>query len=230
MTLSLVSLLAANVDQAASDLADHLTAAGVEAAFESGPYSRRSELAASGGADILWLCGWQALQFTRLELVAAPTFEGERPSSYRSFIVSRTPAAGLEALIADDALWASNEATSWSGHRALRAECDLRGLTAPSRIVWSGSHAESIRMVGEGSADAAAIDSTVWRWEEPADLFVVDVTRPWPAPPILVQDRPDRDTDRLARLILGANGLRGVEALTVADWSHLDPMRGWTGP
>lgn len=231
MTLTLVSLLAGNVDEAASDLAYQLTAAGLDTVFESSPHARRREQAASGDADIVWLCGWQALEFVgaSMELVAVPTFVGEQPSRYRSLVISRTPAAGLEALIADDPLWVSNEVGSWSGHWALRAECDLRGLPAPSRFVWSGSHVDSIRMVAEGSADAAAIDSTVWRWNRPNDLNVVDVTRSWPAPPILILDRPGLDVDRLVREIVGTVGLQGVEKMTPADWSHLDPMRPWVG-
>ncbi len=229
MTLSLVSLMAANVDHAASDLAAHLTAAGIDTYFEPGSHGHRMDLVATGAADIVWLCGWQALEFagTPMDLVAAPTFPQERPSTYRSFIVGRTPAVGLEELIAGDVLWAYNEPNSWSGHWTLRAECDLRGLTAPSRVVWSGSHVESIRMVVEGSADAAAIDSTVWRWEGVRGFHVVDATRSWPAPPILVRDGVEERTRQVAGQIVGAPQLRGVEALRSADWSHLDPMRTW---
>lgn len=227
MTLSLVSLMAANVDQAAADLAAHLTSVGIDTRFESGPHAERIKLMST--ADIVWLCGWQALEFTEspMELVVVPTFPDERPSTYRSVIVSRTPAAGLAEVIARDPLWAMNEPTSWSGHWAPRAECDLRGLASPSRIVWSGSHVDSMRMVAEGSADAAAIDSTVWRWEDTPDLPVADVTRPWPAPPILIRQDLEHDVSTVVGRMVGAVGLSAVESLGLADWSHLDPMRDW---
>ena len=229
VTLSLVSLMAANVDQAASDLAAHLTAVGIDTRFESGSHSHRMDRVTTGNADIVWLCGWQALEFdgTSMDLVAAPTFPLESPSTYRSFIISRTPAASLEELLAGDPLWVMNEPTSWSGHWAVRAECDLRGLTVPSRIVWSGSHVDSIRMVAEGSADVAAIDSTVWRWRNVQSIAVVDVTRSWPAPPVLIRSGIEDGTQQLAAQIVGATQLRAVESLVSADWSHLDPMRNW---
>lgn len=229
MTFSLVSLLAANIDEAASDLAAHLTSIGIDTVHEAEPHAQRLELVTTGAADIVWSCGWQALAFGSLmNLVAAPTFPHEDPSSYRSFIVSRTPVASLEELIAADPLWAMNEPASWSGNWALRAECDLRRLVAPSRIVWSGSHVESMRMVADGSADAAAIDSTVWRWAGDCGLAVVDSTRPWPAPPLLIRNRIiEDDAGRVVAGIVGATRLRGVEALDRSDWGHLDPMRRW---
>jgi ABC-type phosphate/phosphonate transport system substrate-binding protein len=224
-----VPLLAENIDEAASDLAAHLSAGGLDTVVESGSHARRMHLVATGHADIVWSCGWQALGFagTSLDLVAAPTFPEENLASYRSFIIGRGPAGSLEELIAADLRWVMNEPTSWSGHRALRAECELRGLTPPARLVWSGSHAESIRMVAEGAADAAAIDSTVYRWGGVRDLAVVDVTRSWPAPPILVRRDVEGGAQRVTAQIIGAGRLRGVDALDPADWSHLDPMRRW---
>lgn len=228
MTVSLVSLLGANVDEASVDLATHLTASGVDSSFASFPHGRRRQLVERGEAGIVWMCGWLALETrtTDYEVVAAPTFSGEPTASYRSVIVARRRSGGLAALSGDRAVWAMNEPESWSGHRAVLAECDLRGLPEPSHVVWSGSHVESIRMVAAGEVDVASIDSTVWRSADPDDLNVVDVTRAWPSPPILARrDLLDR-LGELPTLIADAQGIRGLDSLDLADWGHLDPLSG----
>jgi hypothetical protein len=97
-------------------------------------------------------------------------------------------------------------------------------MRPPTDIVWSGSHLDSIRMVETGAADAAAIDSTLWRWANVDEPDVVDVTRRWPAPPILVRRELLSSSVGLSRSITGASGLRGVDHLEPADWHHLDAL------
>jgi ABC-type phosphate/phosphonate transport system substrate-binding protein len=235
VTLTLVPLLGANVDEATADLAAHLSASGTEARFDSewSP-AHRMDLVRSGVADIAWMCGLLALELDAAgdiaaDLVAAPVFEGETDATYRAVIVTRSPASGLAELCTPGVAWAMNEPISWSGHRALLAECALRELQPPATIVWSGSHLASIRMVAGGDADAAAIDSTVWRWAGVADLEVVDETRPWPSPPLLMRSRLRARMPQLAGLIADAGPMRGVDRLQPADWGHLDPIRSSVG-
>jgi phosphonate transport system substrate-binding protein len=60
------------------------------------------------------------------------------------------------------------------------------------RVVGSGSHARSLRLVLDGSIDASAIDSTVLEWELAHDptlaerIRVIDTLGPSPAPPLVV--------------------------------------------
>lgn len=232
MTHGVVSLLGVNVDEAAIDLADHLTASGVGSAVASANHVRRRELVDRREAGIVWMCGWLALETrtSAYDVVAAPNFAGERPASYHSVIVARRPYSGLEELSGERAIWAMNEPVSWSGHLAVLAECERRGVVEPSRIVWSGSHADSIRMVSAGTADAAAIDSTLWRWAASEDVAVVDETRSWPAPPILVRrDLLDR-LPELPTIISAARAVRGIDGFEHADWAHLQPLSRGSEP
>jgi ABC-type phosphate/phosphonate transport system substrate-binding protein len=229
VTLKVVSLLGANIDEAASDLAADLTCHGIEAAATETSHEHRMELVTSGAADIVWLCGFLALELdlAGFDLVAAPSFVGEERASYRSIVIANGPSAGLEELCTSDILWAMNEEVSWSGHRALLAECGSRRLPVPSNICWSGSHLDSIRMVAQAEADAAAIDSTLWRWATADDVTAVDETRSWPSPPLLVRRELDRRLPQLTSLITAAGPLRGVARLEWADWSHLGSIRAW---
>ena len=235
MTLTLVSLLGDNVDEATADLATHLSVSGTEATFDpEWSHARRMNLVRSGVADIVWLCGLLALELdaaseTRADVIAAPVFEGETDAVYRAVIVTRFPVSGLAELCTPGVSWAMNEPISWSGHRALLAECAHRGLPPPGNIVWSGSHLDSIRMVAAGGADAASIDSTVWRWAGVEDLVVVDETRSWPSPPLLVRSDLRSRMPQLAGIITDAGFMRGVDRLQPVDWGHLDPIRSSVG-
>jgi phosphonate transport system substrate-binding protein len=127
------------------------------------------------GFDVAFVCSppylWLADRDQPLaEAVAAPVLRGERyggaPVYFSDLIVARhAPFASFGDL--RGASCAYNEPWSWSGrdvlmHRLARAGEDGAFF---SRIVESGFHQRSLRMVAGGSIDCAAIDSQVLAME-----------------------------------------------------------------
>ena len=90
--------------------------------------------------------------------------------------------------------WADNEPGSHSGYNLIRYHLAMEGLGASyfGRVVESGSHQSSLRMVLDRTIDAAAIDSTVLDMEFNRDPSVIERLRtitvlgPSPAPPWVV--------------------------------------------
>ena len=231
MSLRLVSLLGPNIDEACVDLAAALRDSGVDVRFDRAtPWSGRFESVTAGVADLVWLCGKLALDlWAEGELVAPPTaapeFTQGTGALYSSVVIAGRPVAGLTELCDRSVVWAANEPASWSGHHALLEELRRRDLPAPEQFRWSGSHVESIRMVGSGLADCAAIDRSVWEWAEPTGLFVVDETRSWPSPPLCVTPGATaRDPGLLDALLDAGALLRNVERLVPVAKDHLDPI------
>lgn len=143
-----------------------------------------------------------------LTLVATPCYaaDGCRGGTYRSFVVVRadSPYRRLEDLRGGRCV--INTPTSHSGMNVLRA------LVAPlhergrffSRVHVSGAHERSLRMIGNGEADVAAIDCvthallTRHRPAELAGTRVLSRTRRVAAPPYVTAATTPPET--LARL------------------------------
>lgn len=124
-------------------------------------------------------CGYPYMTLLRdqVTLVATPCFDfpGCAGSDYSSVIVTR--AGGGIAGLADarGGVAAVNDTRSNSGMNVLRhAVAPLaRGGVFFDRVVWSGGHAASLRLVREGDADIAAIDCVTYGYikeEDPASL------------------------------------------------------------
>ncbi len=124
----------------------------------------------SGCIDGGFICGLAYVHLSRLhpcpvELIAAPLLLGERyqhAPRYFSDIVVRKEFMYTSLEDLRGCIWAYNEKASHSGYNLVYANLLERGLPAPTeyfkKMIKSGSHAQSIRLVMEGKADATAID------------------------------------------------------------------------
>ncbi|NGZ86289.1 phosphate/phosphite/phosphonate ABC transporter substrate-binding protein [Duganella aceris] len=125
-------------------------------------------------------CGYPYMTLLReqVTLIATPAFDfpGCSGSDYSSVIVA--PAGAGIASLADarGGIAAVNDAHSNSGMNALRLA--VAPLAREGRffdkVVYSGSHAASLRLVREGDADIAAIDCVTYGYlkeEDPVSLL-----------------------------------------------------------
>ena len=167
---------------------------------------------ASGRIDGGFLCGLTYTQLAQqhpnaVELAAAPILQGERyqhkPRYFSDMIVRRESAfASFEDL--RGCTWAYNEKSSHSGYNVVYYTLLERGYGTAffGKAVASGSHAQSLRMVLDGQADTAAIDSHVLDlalYRNPdiaAGLRIVDALGPSTIPPVVVSASLDRATKR----------------------------------
>ena len=106
-------------------------------------------------------CGYP---FTgKLQLLATPCYraEGCDGPNYRSGIIVRRGSALVRGLDFRDARLTVNSLDSQSGYWALRAFAAALpdGKGRPREITISGGHRNSLRSVGNGDADVAAIDA-----------------------------------------------------------------------
>lgn len=204
MTARFTSHMAGFADPLARAIAERL-----DMAWWGGPGEARLGGLRRGDPAAGWVCGLlHAEQPTvgpwPMKAVAAPVMAGiryaDRPIYYGDVIVGRRCAAqSLEDLAGKTLVF--NEAASLSGYRMLVDR--LGSLDLFTATIASGSHAESIAMIVSGGADVACVDSTLldmmrWRGSTPGGVRVVASLGPYPAPPIVVHDRIDREVVRTA--------------------------------
>lgn len=158
-------------------------------------------------------CGYPYMTFLRdqVALVATPSFDfpGCAGSDYSSVIVARADGGIAGLADARGGVAAVNDAHSNSGMNVLRhAVAPLaRGGGFFDQVVWSGSHAASLRKVREGEADIAAIDCVTYGYikqEDPASLdglAVLGHSAPSPGLPLVAGKAVPAEL--LARLRLG---------------------------
>jgi ABC-type phosphate/phosphonate transport system substrate-binding protein len=182
----------------------------------------------------VWLCGLDTVlrqQDGRLgaSIIGAPVFPGRERPVYDSVIVASDRWSGPGVADFEGGVLAINQPESWSGHHAVRALLQTRGLRRPMfrRFVVTGSHEASIDALLAGDADCAAIDDTVWqarvaRDPRAAALRIVDRTDAWPAPPFSLVDglAPDLAADaRKAILDVTVPGLEAIAPASDADYA-----------
>ena len=205
------------------------------------PFSR-------GEADLGFLCAPTYLGLRERDrppaelLGVAPVFADERargePVYFCDVVVRRgSPAGSFSDL--EGGAWAFNDPFSLSGHGGLSAR-----LGSPEeagrffgRTIRSGSHPASVRLVADGGADAASIDSNVLRIlmeRTPAlgeKVRVLESWGPYPIQPVVVRTDLDpalkaalresllnTDTDPRTRPELGAFGLERFVAVGEEDY------------
>jgi len=210
---------------------------------EDVPWQEREQALYRGEIDLCWICG---LPYARrrdagvaLEPLAAAVPAHRRyagRAAYFSDVVVRAdfPARRFDDLRA--ARWVFNEPNSHSGYNALLAALG----SVPSRLEPAGSHQHALARVLDGSADAAAIDSTVLETELRVSpglasrLRAVASLGPSPAPPWVARTSLPaglraaisdalvtmHETDEGAE-ILAAAGLRRLAAVTDTDYDAI---------
>lgn len=182
-------------------------------------------------------CGYPYLTQLRgqVTLVATPCFDfpGCEGSDYSSAVVVRR---GGDIRALDDArgrVAAANDINSNSGMNVLRhAVASLhRGRRFFESVKWSGSHAESLRMVRDGEADIAAIDCVTWAYikeEDPDSLQTLEILQysaPSPGLPLIAARAvPDELVRRLRDALLQPSPqlLERMRALHIRAFEYRD--------
>lgn len=162
-------------------------------------------------------CGYpfRARLHDKVALIGTPDYgvAGCAPGYYCSVIVARADDPRDLAALAAGTM-AYNEPMSQSGWAAPVQHLGAAGL-APARLIQSGAHRDSARLVTDGGADFAALDAVSWRmmkrWDGfTAKLRVVEHTRPTPGLPLITTQ--GGDVDALFTAITQA-----IETLSPAD-------------
>jgi phosphonate transport system substrate-binding protein len=174
-------------------------------------------------------------------VMAAPRYD-RRPVYFTDVVVRQGARARAFSDLRGGA-WAYNDAGSHSGYNVVRHHLLALGETGGffGRVVASGSHQRSIRMVLDGEVDASGIDSTVLetetarRPELAGALRTIASIGPSPIPPVVVARRLDAAlrarlrtlfltmaADTAGRTILADGRLAGFVPVEDADY---DPIR-----
>jgi phosphonate transport system substrate-binding protein len=168
-----------------------------------------------GQIDVCWICGLPyvkkssvnegAMQLLATPVMAHPRYAG-MPVYYSDVVVH----ADSRFRSFDDlrgAVWGYNEPGSHSGCTLVRYHLATMGITSGyfSRVMESGSHQESLRMLLDRTIDATAIDSTVLEMafaENPSiigKVRTITVLGPSPAPPWVVHRSVPHETQEALR-------------------------------
>jgi phosphonate transport system substrate-binding protein len=155
--------------------------------------------------DVCFICGLPYVWFERRGIapavpVAAPVLEGARYAGqplYYSDVIVPSGSAATSFLDLRGGSWACSEPLSHSGYGITRYHLVEIAQTHGffGRVVETGSHAESMRLVAEGAVDGAAIDSQVLAVatrDDPSlahSLRAVDALGPSTSPPVTVSKR-----------------------------------------
>lgn len=156
-------------------------------------------LVEAGEMDLAWICGMPYVRLADrpnppVEILAAPVMAGgryaDRPVYFSDVVVRRdSPFHSFADL--RGASWAYNEPGSQSGYHVTRYRLATMGeeWSFFGRLVGSGAHRRSLKMIVDGEIDASAIDSTVLEWvlsQQPEvrdAIRIIDTLGPSPIPP-----------------------------------------------
>ncbi len=203
--------MAGNMEFIGRALALYLTAKlSLPASFAGDiPWQERERRFDAGIIQIIWICGLPYIQkaadpAAQLALLAAPVMAGARyggKAVYFSDLVVRRRSPFRRFSDLRGATWSINEQNSHSGYTAIRYYLAQRGEGGDffGRVLESGSHEASLRLILEGEIDGSAIDSTVLEQEiarRPAlaeEIRVFDTIGPSPIPPWLADGRLQPD-------------------------------------
>ena len=175
---------------------------GEPAALLAAPWEERLRWLDDGRVHVGFLCGWpysqrvdrpgSVIELCCAPVMAAPRYR-DRPIYFTDVIVAaRSPFRSFADL--RGRAYAYNDPDSHSGYNVPRDHLLRLGETAGyfGRVVASGSHQASIRLVETGEVDASGIDSTVLDLERQRRpdlgqaLRIVESIGPSPIPPVVV--------------------------------------------
>ena len=172
-----IALSAAFVSESGTWVFDHITdylaeKSGIPCELITGlAYGTINKMLEDGAVDVAFICGLPyVIEHDKPQpsvvLLAAPVMKGarylDRPQYFSDLIVKKeSPFHRLEDLRGK--IYVYNEQLSNSGYNMPRFRLVEAGETGGffGKVLRSGSHEESIRMVAEGEADASFVDSLV---------------------------------------------------------------------
>jgi phosphonate transport system substrate-binding protein len=214
----------------------------------SGPEQSSEDPFSRGEADVGFLCAPTYLRLREREhppaelLGVAPVFVDERARGkpvYFCDVILRRSSLARSFWDLKGGAWAYNDPCSLSGHGGLKAR-----LGSPEAIgtffgqtIRSGSHPASVRLVADGGADVASIDSNVLKIlldhtsALREEIRVLESWGPYPIQPVVVRTDLDpalkvalresllkAQDDPLTRLELEAFGLKRFVAVDEEDY------------
>jgi phosphonate transport system substrate-binding protein len=165
-------------------------------------YTTINQMLEAGAVDYGFICGYPYIlahdqPTPQVELVAAPVPKDPRylhqPVYFSDLVVRKdSPFKTLQDLRGRTYVY--NEETSNSGYNMPRSYLVKLGLTHGffGKVLRSGSHEASIRMVAQGLADASFVDSLVLDYDrakgfgEAAEVRVIDSLGPAATVPLVV--------------------------------------------
>jgi len=166
------------------------------------PWPQRLREFDAGRIHVCWMCGlpyvWRADQpDPSVELLAALVADGPRYADrpvYFSDVVVRSDGPWSSFADLEGATWAYSEKTSHSGYNAARHRLAQMGRYHGffGKVVATGSHEASLRLLLAGDVDAFAVDSTVLDLLRRQDsslagrLRIVESFGPSPSPPWVI--------------------------------------------
>jgi len=173
------------------------------------PWQERDRRLDAGEIDLCWICGLPYIRKVAkpsplIELLAAPVMQGERYQDrpiYFSDVVVRGESRFQTLGDLRGAAWAYNEPGSHSGYNVVRYALVLRDETAGffGRVIESGAHQVSLKMILNGEVDGSAIDSTVLEQELDDNpsmherIRIIDIFGPSPIPPWVISKNTRTD-------------------------------------
>jgi len=135
------------------------------------PWTERLSQLQAGAIQMGWICGAPYVERSAnapstLELLAAPVWRAplyrDSPIYYSHLLVQRASAVQHFGELRGQR-WVYNDPGSLSGYHSMRAH--LRSLGEDDSFfaqrIEAGSHQHAVRMIADGQADVAAVDSTV---------------------------------------------------------------------
>jgi phosphonate transport system substrate-binding protein len=196
-------------------------------------YTTINQMLEAGAVDYGFICGYPYIlahdqPVPKVELVAAPVPKDPRylhkPVYFSDLVVRKgSPFKTLQDL--RGRTYVFNEETSNSGYNMPRSYLVKLGLTNGffGKVLRSGSHEASIRMVAQGLADASFVDSLVLDYDrakgfgDAAEVRVIDSLGPVATVPFVVSTAALRTVAPLkARLLTMHEDPRGRQILEEA--------------
>ena len=179
------------------------------------PWQERERLLDRGHIDVCWICGLPYVRKSNvkegtIQLLVAPIMAHQRYAGtpvYYSDVVVHVDSDFQTFEDLGGVVWAYNEPGSHSGHNLVRYHLATSGVSNRyfSRVVETGSHQESLRMLLDRTIDATAIDSTVLEMAIARSPLIagkvrtVTVLGPSPAPPWVVHRSVPQETQEALR-------------------------------
>jgi phosphonate transport system substrate-binding protein len=168
-------------------------------------YGTIDEMIDDGAVDVAFMCGYPyVLKHDRpepgIDVLAAPVVKAPRYENrpiYFSDLIVREGSGFRRFEDLKGATLVYNEERSNSGYNMPRSFLIERGLTEGffGKVLRSGSHEESIRMVASGEADASFVDSLVLDYDREMHAGFADQVRvltslgPEAIPPVVVSTK-----------------------------------------
>ena len=206
------------------------------------PWPERYEKLYAGELDLVWICARPyARQITeqprKIHGIAAPVMTGPlyagQPVYYSHLVTHENhPATKLSDLRGTHVAY--NEPGSQSGYYSLLTA--LAGLAEPAGFftAWipSGGHLRSLTMLQAQTVDVAAIDSTVWDYEQVhhphhlEQLKIMATIGPFPGPPLAASSTVTAEKrERLTAFLLEMHqSADGRALLAQSGVSHFLPV------